>query len=46
VQIGENVTIRPYPRGTDFDLPLCVVRDGIVVVAKSTVIPDGTVIGP
>ena len=46
VQIGENVTIRPYPRGTDLDLPLCVVRDGIVVVAKSTVIPDGTVIGP
>jgi glucose-1-phosphate adenylyltransferase len=46
VQIGENVTIRPYPRGTDLDLPLCVVRDGIVVVAKSTVIPDGTIIGP
>ena len=46
VQIGENVTIQPYPRGTDLDLPLCVVRDGIVVVAKSTVIPDDTVIGP
>ena len=46
VQIGENVTIQPYPRGTDLDLPLCVVRDGIVVVAKSTVIPEGTVIGP
>ncbi|HWR67036.1 MAG TPA: glucose-1-phosphate adenylyltransferase [Bellilinea sp.] len=46
VQIGESVNIRPYPRGTDLDLPLCVVRDGIVVVAKSTVIPDDTVIGP
>jgi len=46
VQIGENVIIHPYPRGTELDLPLCVVRDGIVVVAKNTVIPDGTVIGP
>lgn len=45
-QIGENVTIRPFPRGTDIDLPLCVVRDGIVVIAKNTVLPDGTVIGP
>jgi len=45
-QIGENVIIRPYPRGTDLDLPLCTVRDGIVVIAKSAVVPDGTVIGP
>jgi glucose-1-phosphate adenylyltransferase len=45
-QIGEDVIIRPYPRGTDLDLPLCVVRDGIVVIAKGTVIPNGTVIGP
>jgi glucose-1-phosphate adenylyltransferase len=45
-QIGENVVIRPWPRGTDLDLPLCTVRDGIVVIAKSAVIPDGTVIGP
>lgn len=45
-QIGENVIIRPYPLGTDLDLPLCTVRDGIVVIAKSAVVPDGTIIGP
>jgi len=45
-QIGENVTIRPFPRGTELDLPLCVVRDGIVVIAKGTTIPAGTLIGP
>lgn len=45
-QIGENVVIRPFPRGTDLDLPLGVVRDGIVVIAKSTIIPAGTVISP
>ncbi len=45
-QIGKNVVIRPFPRGTDLDLPLCVVRDGIVVVAKNTMIPDGTTISP
>jgi len=45
-QIGENVTIQVFPRGTELDLPLCVVRDGIVVIAKGTAIPSGTVIGP
>lgn len=46
VRIGKNVVIEPFPRGTDLDLPLCVVRDGIVVVAKNTEIPAGTVIKP
>jgi len=45
-RIGRNVVIAKFPRGTDLDLPLCVVRDGIVVVAKNTVIPSGTVIKP
>lgn len=45
-QIGRDVTILPFPRGTELDLPYCVVRDGIVVVAKSTAIPDGTIISP
>lgn len=45
-QIGKKVVIRPFPRGTDLDLPLGVVRDGIVVIAKNTIIPDGTVIAP
>ncbi len=45
-RIGENVTIRPYPRGTDFDGDNCFVRDGIVVIKKNTSIPPGTLIGP
>ncbi len=44
--IGENVTIRPYPRGTEIDGDRWVVRDGIVVVPKDTIIPSGTFIGP
>lgn len=46
VRIGAGVTIRPFPRGTEIDSELFVVRDGIVVIPKRTVIPDGTSIGP
>jgi glucose-1-phosphate adenylyltransferase len=46
-RIGERVTIRPFPRGTDRDdVPRVVVRDGIVVVPKDVVIPADTYIGP
>ena len=46
-RIGENVVIRPFPRGTDRDdLAPVVVRDGIVVVPKDVVVPAGTRIGP
>ena len=45
-RIGENVTIRPYPRGTDIDGENCFVRDGIVVIPKNSTIPPGTAIGP
>jgi glucose-1-phosphate adenylyltransferase len=46
-RIGEHVTIRPFPRGTDRDdLAPVVVRDGIVVVPKDVAIPAGTVIAP
>lgn len=45
-RIGHNVTIRPFPRGTDLDTPYCVVRDGVVVIPKDAVIPPGTVIAP
>ena len=41
--IGKNVTIHPGDRDNE-DCEYCHVRDGIVVVPKSTVIPDGTVV--
>ena len=46
VRIGSSVIIKPFPRGTDLEEKLYYVRDGIVVVPKKTVIPDGTYIGP
>lgn len=44
--IGRGVCIRPFPRGTDIDEDNWVVRDGIVVIPKSAVVPAGTYIGP
>lgn len=46
VRMGEQVVIRPYPRGIDLDRHLWVVRDGIVVIPKDTIIQPGMVIGP
>jgi glucose-1-phosphate adenylyltransferase len=45
-RIGKNVIIRPFPRGADVDAPNWVVRDGIVVIPKNAVVPNGTVIEP
>jgi len=45
-RIGPGVMIRPFPRGRDVDHAVWTVRDGIVVIPKSTVIPGGTVIQP
>ena len=45
-RIGRNVTIEPFPAGTDIDEDRWSVRDGIVVVPKNAVLPDGTRIGP
>lgn len=45
-RIGSNVTIKPFPFGTEIDQPNWSIRDGIVVIPKSVVIPDGTVISP
>ncbi len=45
-RIGPNVFIKPFPRGTDIDTDDWVVRDGIIVVPKSTVLTEGTKIGP
>src|SRR5512138_3940746 len=46
VRIGDDVVIRPFPRGQDLDTELYFVRDGIVVIAKDTEIPAGTKIVP
>ncbi len=46
VHVGANVTIRPFPRGTDLNNDKWYVRDGIVIVPKDVEIPAGTVIAP
>ncbi len=48
VRLGPGVEIRPFPAGADLDSDDgdWVVRDGIVVVPKNTVIPAGAYIGP
>jgi glucose-1-phosphate adenylyltransferase len=45
-RIGEDVTIRPFPRGTEIDEGNWVVHDGIVVIPKDTILHPGTFIGP
>jgi glucose-1-phosphate adenylyltransferase len=46
VQIGDGVIIRSFANSADIDHELYFVRDGIVVIAKDTVIPAGTCIEP
>ena len=46
VRLGSGVVIRPFPRGTELDHEQWVVRDGIVVIPKGTILPGGTYIGP
>ena len=46
VQLGDGVVIKPFPRDKDIDHELYFVRDGIVVIAKDTLIPSGTRIAP
>jgi glucose-1-phosphate adenylyltransferase len=45
-RLGPGVVIRSFPRGTDITHDLYFVRDGIVVIAKNTVLPADTYIGP
>ncbi|HSB88430.1 MAG TPA: sugar phosphate nucleotidyltransferase [Anaerolineales bacterium] len=45
-RIGRRVQIEPFPPGTDLDEAAWSVRDGIVVVPKNAVLPDGTRVGP
>ncbi|MBN1306170.1 MAG: glucose-1-phosphate adenylyltransferase [Anaerolineales bacterium] len=45
-RVGENVVIRPFPRGADLDNETWFVRDGIVIIPKNTEICPGTRITP
>jgi glucose-1-phosphate adenylyltransferase len=45
-RIGLRVRIEPFPAGTEIEHETWSVRDGIVVVPKNAVVPDGTRIGP
>jgi len=46
VRVGSEVVIQPFPRGTEIEHEQWVVRDGIVVIPKNTVLLPGTVISP
>lgn len=46
VHMGQGVSIKPFPRGTEFETDTYSVKDGIVVVPKRTVLPSGTRILP
>jgi glucose-1-phosphate adenylyltransferase len=45
-RLGDGVIIQRFPTGTDLDHEDWCVRDGIVVISKNAVVPDGTVIKP
>ena len=45
VQIGSNVVIRGTNDLPDMETDTYVVRDGIIVIKKAAIIPDGTIIG-
>jgi len=45
-RIGPNVTIQPFPRGTEHEEETFAISDGIVVVPKHAVLNEGTVISP
>jgi len=46
VRMGAGVVIQPFPPGTEIEHEAWAVRDGIVVIPKDTILPDGTHIGP
>ena len=46
VRMAQDVTIMPFPRGTEIETDAYTVKDGIVVIPKKTILPSGTYIGP
>jgi len=45
-RLGADITIQPFPSGTEIKKENWVVQDGIVVIPKNVVLPNGTKIGP
>jgi glucose-1-phosphate adenylyltransferase len=43
-RIGSHVTITPAGKPENLDHPLYYIRDGIVIIPKNGIVPDGTVI--
>jgi glucose-1-phosphate adenylyltransferase len=43
-RIGDNCTISPAGKDKDVDHPLYFVRDGIVVIPKNGIVPNGVTI--
>jgi glucose-1-phosphate adenylyltransferase len=43
-RIGNNVVISPAGKPENADHPLYYIRDGIVIIPKSAIVPHGTVI--
>lgn len=43
-RIGSNVVITPAGKAENVDHPMYFIRDGIVIIPKGGVVPDGTVI--
>ena len=43
-RIGNDVVITPRGKPASVDHPLYYIRDGIVIIPKNAIIPDGTVI--
>ena len=46
VRMGQDVVIKPFPRGTEFDRDTYSVKDGTVVIPKRSVLPSGIRISP
>jgi glucose-1-phosphate adenylyltransferase len=46
VRMGQDVCIKPFPRGTELDTDAYSIKDGIVVIPKRTILPSGTKICP
>jgi glucose-1-phosphate adenylyltransferase len=44
VRIGRDVCIRPHSPADDIQMDNYSIRDGIVVIPKNGIIPDGTII--
>jgi glucose-1-phosphate adenylyltransferase len=43
-RVGANCVISPAGKTKDMDHPLYFIRDGIVIIPKNGVVPDGTVV--